>query len=52
MSIVSVSVIAVGSASLGFLAAALLSAAKQRDVEPPRQEQLHDPRLFTGPSQN
>ena len=51
MSIVTVSVIAVGSAIFGFLTAALLSAAKGSDYVPTR-ERTPEPRVLSGPSQN
>jgi hypothetical protein len=51
MSVVTVSVIAVGSAVLGFLTAALLSAAKGSDHVPTR-EPVPDTRVLSNPSQN
>ncbi len=51
MSIVTVSVIAVGSALVGFLTAALLSAAKSSDHVPTR-DRTSEPRVLSGPSQN
>jgi hypothetical protein len=51
MSILTVSVIAVGSATFGFLAAALLSGAKRSDRVPTR-EPVRDTRVLSGPSQN
>lgn len=50
MSIVTVSVIAVGSAIFGFLTAALLSAAKGADHVPSRERT--EARAVSGPSQN
>ncbi|MGZ8734619.1 MAG: hypothetical protein ACXW2C_08265 [Acidimicrobiia bacterium] len=51
MSIVTVSVIAVGSAIVGFLTAAMLSAAKGSDHLPTR-ERAAEPGIVSGPSQN
>jgi hypothetical protein len=51
MGIVAVSVIAVGSAILGFLTAALLAAAKGSDHVPTR-ERAHEAPVLSGPSQN
>jgi hypothetical protein len=46
-----VSVIAVGSALVGFLTAALLSAAKRSDHVPTR-ERTTETSMLSGPSQN
>jgi hypothetical protein len=51
MSIVTVSVIAVGSAIVGFLTAALLAAAKGADNVPTR-DRTHETSALSGPSQN
>ncbi len=51
MSIVTVCIIAVGSAVLGFLTAALLSAAKEYDQVPTRQP-VRDTRVLPRPSRN
>jgi hypothetical protein len=51
MSILTVSVIAVGSAILGFLTAALLAAAKASD-RAPTHPRAQDPRMPSDPSQD